>query len=376
MLDKYLAGKTSQEEEQVLIDLYESFPEEDWDEQVLGTVRELEDKIYRRLQRSIRPEVSWSRPWRKAAAVLLPLILAGGVLLWLNRPRTETPEALPEEARFKNDVEPGGDKAVLTLADGSRILLDEAQNGVLARQGGATVTKTAEGQVIYDESGQPGDRPTPPESNTISTPRGGQYRVVLPDGSKVWLNSASSLRFPAAFTGPARQVELDGEAYFEVARKENKPFRVLAGGVKIAVLGTRFNIMSYANEGSVKTTLLEGSVEVSKGAASALLKPGQQASVNNRIQIRQADPEEVLAWKNGEFYFNAADLKSIMRLLERWYDVEADMDSMPDRRFNGVISRDVNLSQVLKMLELTSPVRFKIEAPPEAGQERRISVMK
>jgi transmembrane sensor len=207
--------------------------------------------------------------------------------------------------------------------------------------------------------------------NTISTPRGGQYQLMLADGSKVWLNAASSLRFPASFVGKERKVELLGEAYFEVAKNAKMPFKVKVNGMEVEVLGTHFNINSYENESTIRTTLLEGSVKINKNNSSSLLKPGQQAQMNKAGEIKiinDADVEEAIAWKEGKFQFDRADIHDIMRQLTRWYDVDVEYKGTVSSHFGGTISRDVNLSQVLNMLHLTGEVKFQVE-------DRKVVVM-
>jgi ferric-dicitrate binding protein FerR (iron transport regulator) len=207
--------------------------------------------------------------------------------------------------------------------------------------------------------------------NTISTPRGGQYELMLSDGSKVWLNAASSLRFSASFVGKERKVELLGEAYFEVAKNAAMPFKVKVHGMEVEVLGTHFNINSYDNESMIRTTLLEGSVKINKNNSSSLLKPGQQAQMNKAGEIKiinNVDVEEAIAWKEGKFQFDKADIHDIMRQLARWYDVDVEYKGTVSSHFGGTISRDVNLSQVLNMLHLTGEVNFQI-------QDKKVLVM-
>jgi ferric-dicitrate binding protein FerR (iron transport regulator) len=200
--------------------------------------------------------------------------------------------------------------------------------------------------------------------NTIQTPRGGQYQVILPDGTKVWLNAASSLAYPTAFTGADRAVKLNGEAYFEVADNKDKPFKVMAGNMEINVLGTHFNVMAYEDENAIKTTLLEGSVKVTNGKISHLLKPGQEGRVDRQsgaFRLLEADANEAVAWKNGVFQFGGASIESVMREIVRWYDVDVEYQGRTNEHFRGTISRSVNASEVFKMLELTGAVHFTID---------------
>jgi transmembrane sensor len=256
---------------------------------------------------------------------------------------------------------PGGHHAVLTTSDGKAIILDSMPNGLLTQQGSTDVKKLG-GLLEYKAPASfIGD--TVISYNTVSTPRGGQYQIVLSDGSKVWLNAASSIRFPTAFSGSLREVELTGEAYFEVAKNKEKPFQVKVRDLKIAVLGTHFNVKAYEDESEIKTSLLEGSVKIIQGKEAGLLKPGQQAVINfkdDKVKIANADMVEVIAWKNGLFRFEGANIETIMREIGRWYDVEiVYAGKVPRRRFEGKINRNAGLSEVLRILELSN-VKFSI----------------
>jgi ferric-dicitrate binding protein FerR (iron transport regulator) len=290
------------------------------------------------------------------------------VFFYLNKTEATQNRLVKNErasSSLKNDILPGGNKALLTLADGSTIILDSAQNGTLSNQGNIKIIKLDDGQLAYDKSAVSGS--TEVLYNTISTPKGGQYQLTLSDGSKVWLNAASSLRFPATFSGNERKVELTGEGYFEVAHNPSKPFIVTKNNVEIKVLGTHFNVNAYDDEDVIKTTLLEGSVKVTKGNKSTLITPGEQAIVSNSstttfsINVKKdVDLDEAIAWKNGKFIFQDADIKSIMRQLEHWYDVSVIYDDkeVTNEEFVGSISRNVNISQILQMLEKTGAVKF------------------
>ncbi|HWK05595.1 MAG TPA: FecR domain-containing protein [Puia sp.] len=303
-----------------------------------------------------------STVWFRYAAVILLLAGAGGWLFYHSRVRKE--DSTPQELSKGPDIAPGGNKAILTLSDGSTIVLDSAANGVLSQQGNTKITKSASGQLAYQtaESVKP-LAASPDAYNTISTPRGGQYQVQLPDGSKVWLNASSSLHFPTVFRGKSRTVEITGEVYFEIAKDANKPFYVKVNGLSVEVLGTQFNVNAYADEPVIKTTLLEGSVRVSKDNSVAMLMPGQQAQVvNGQIKVvKDADLEEAMAWKNGLFHLASADVGTIMRQLARWYDVEVDFEGgIPSGHITGEVPRNTSLSKVLKVFE-TSGVHFRVE---------------
>ncbi|MFC0513893.1 FecR family protein [Mucilaginibacter angelicae] len=269
----------------------------------------------------------------------------------------------------QNDIAPGGNKAILTLANGSKLVLDDSKNGKLATQGKTVVQKTGSGMLAYLASSlNAGSTASEITYNTVTTPRGGQYNVVLPDGTQVWLNAASSLKFPTAFNGKERNVELKGEAYFEVVKNKAMPFHVSSSGQTIEVLGTHFDVNAYNDEAALKTTLLEGSVKVAKGGLSAMLKPGQQSSISNNetnalIKVSEvADIDEIMAWKNGNFHFNNTDIKTVMRQVSRWYDVDIEYaGKLPDDDvFTGTFSRNLTAAKALKVLEF-SGVNFKIE---------------
>jgi len=273
-------------------------------------------------------------------------------------------------AHHQTDLMPGGNKATLTLADGSKIVLDDAKHGKIATQQNVDIDKTQNGQVVYqvENKAEQASQPVAINAvamNTVTTPRGGQYEVVLPDGTRAWLNAASSLTFPTEFTGNVRRVELAGEAYFEVAKNAAKPFFVKTAGQTVEVLGTHFNINSYADEKAVRTTLLEGSVKVTEDAGNSIVKlqPGQQAvkTAGGLSIIRNADIDEAMAWKNGKFLFRNTELRTIMRQLSRWYDVDVEYRGVvTERHYLGRISRNVPVSQVFQILR-TSGLNFIID---------------
>jgi transmembrane sensor len=273
-------------------------------------------------------------------------------------------------------VAPGGNKAVLTLAGGKKIILDSAAAGILAEQGNTHVQKLGDGKLAYkvgDEGGVRGDNVANAGKagsavtglyNTLTTPRGGQYQLVLPDGTKVWLNAASSLTYPTAFTGNSRTVEMTGEAYFEVAHDRKRPFMVRVGGQMIEDIGTQFNVNAYTDEPAQVTTLLEGAVKV----GGRLLRPGEKATVTGAtatgagdIQVTRGDPNQAVAWKNGLFDFTDVGLQTVMRQLSRWYNVDVTYEgNIPPRQFTGMIGRSLTLDQVLKGLA-KERVHYQIE---------------
>ncbi len=323
------------------------------------------EEVWGRIDNSIlkaSPSKVRRMPQRWWAAAAIFLLLAAGSYFFINKEHSKKEVAAVKKNVLINDVSPGGNKAILTLANGATIILDNAKNGALTQQGNSKVVKLDDGKLAYNSNGT--NSPASVEYNTVSTPRGGQYQLTLSDGSKVWLNAESAITFPTAFTGNDRKVTIKGEAYFEVAHDASKPFQVTVNGMQVQVLGTHFNINAYDDEGEIKTTLLEGSVKVSKGPESKLITPGQQAVVSStepKIVVQQADVDEAVAWKNGLFHFNNADLQEVMRQLSRWYDVNVMYDgTIPKREFAGEMQRDLNLSQVLELL-VKNDVHFKID---------------
>lgn len=358
---------------------------------------ELENRILQKIeagieQSPVRPAVPlYRRPFfRVAAAILIIVFLSAGIYLWLIRTLpVETANGGVSITVPQKDRAPGRNGAILTLADGSTIVLDSAANGIVAAQGSTTIVKQENGQLTYQA--ETGKEQPAIVYNTLETPRGRQYQLVLPDGSKVWLNAASSIRYPTQFAGNERRVSVTGEVYFEVAplRSFDKlrtdklhsstalhpstalriPFIVATKNMTVEVLGTHFNVNAYEDEQSTTTTLLEGSVKVLHGGTSQLLKPGQQAHIplssqsiqSPQIQVQTADTDAVTAWKNGRFEFNG-NIQGIMRQIARWYDVDVQYNgNVTNKAFGGAISRMENVSQVLKMLELTGSIHFSIE---------------
>jgi transmembrane sensor len=296
------------------------------------------------------------RSWPRWAAAALVLLLAGGSALYLAKSRHG--KAVAVMTKRAMDVGPGGNRAKLTLADGTTIDLESAGRGALTRQGDAIVRKLDNSQLVYSDSH--GKRPEKPLYNLVTVPRGGQYQVVLPDGTRVWLNAASSLRFPTAFTGAERQVELTGEGYFAVAGDRQHPFIVSFNHMQVQVLGTEFDVMAYNDEPAAQTTLATGSVRVRSGSAGTILEPGNMAEwKNNKFNVSHADVQQVTAWRSGEWSFENVDLPVIMRQLGRWYDIDIGYEGkIPEGIFGGEISRNVNLSTVLKFLE-SNGVHFR-----------------
>jgi len=292
-----------------------------------------------------------------AAAAAILIVALVSIWVYLDHKNIATPQIVA------NDIKPGKNKAVLTLADGRKINLTDAGNDTVANEAGVLITKNTEGQLVYQVVGNTSKQETL-QYNTIEAPSGGKWQVILPDGSKVFLNALSSLKYPLGFSKKERKVELNGEAYFEVFHDEKSPFKVLAKGQTVEVLGTHFNISAYADDKLVKTTLLTGSVKIAAGNNALILKPGEQSQVKSGhiSLVEKVDLEDVMAWKNGYFKFDE-NLESIMVKVSRWYDVDIRYEIQPDPEFKykGEISRDKNLSELLNMLEFTGNVHFKIE---------------
>jgi transmembrane sensor len=377
LAERFLQGIATEHEKALLHQWYDSWQD---DEEVIMATQEDNEEIIRkkvlsRLKQSIQPQAplpsikksTIQKRWLAAASVLLISAVAGYFIYTGN---SQNQPIASVKKSPKNDVAPGGNKAILTLADGSTIIRDSAQNGNLAQQGSSQVFKQKDGELVYNSSRQTDPTPATILYNTISTPRGGQYQLVLPDGSKVWLNAASSLRYPTAFTGIERKVELTGEAYFEVTsitsgNRKKLPFIVAVKDMAVKVLGTDFNINAYDDEADIKTTLLKGSVDVTATSNSQTIRltPGQQSVYNGNMKlIKGADTEQAVAWKNGLFKFNSADLPMIMRQISRWYDVDITYDgNVKEETFSGDMPRKQNASEVFKMLEMTKTVQFSIE---------------
>jgi len=302
--------------------------------------------------------MKWSSIFSKSLAAAILIFISVGTYFWL-RPVPE-PKAKMVSNVF-HDAPPGGNRATLTLANGKIIILDSVQNGIIVKMANFEVNKTKDGQLVYHVVENNTQRPG---FNTLSTPRGGQYQVVLPDGSKVWLNAASSIKFPSVFRGKIREVELKGEAYFEVAKNAAMPFKVKSAHAQIEVLGTHFNVRAYDDEKAMKTTLVEGAVKITSGNSTNVLKPGDQAVLNgdNGMKvINDVDAELETAWKNGLFQFKDAGIEEIMRQAALWYNLNISFEGeIPKRYFTGKISRNVKASEFLNMLNYTG-VKFRIE---------------
>ncbi len=351
LLEKYESGKASPEEKAMLESWY-LMQEASAD---LKPEALLEDhfRIKDALLHHIKPAV---KLWPRIAAAAAILIVLSAGYLFLN-----TSKVYQNLHTKNNDIPPGKNSATLVLSNGRRIFLSDAVKGHIADESGVSITRTADKQVVYTvkDSGIHGHEV--PDMNTLSTANGQQYQVRLPDSTRVWLNAASSLKYPVSFASlKERRVELIGEGYFEVKKDKAHPFIVKTTKQEVKVLGTHFNINSYADE-PTKTTLLEGSVQVN---GYVVIKPGEQATgQGTEIKVTEADTEEALAWRNGDFIFKEEPLESIMRKVSRWYNVEVIFaeDATKNIKLGGFVSRSKNISAVLKMMELTKRVQFKVE---------------
>ncbi|MRG44206.1 DUF4974 domain-containing protein [Chitinophaga sp. SYP-B3965] len=364
LIRNYLSGQSTEKEKQFVEEYYDAFDDradvlaERSIEEKNALADQMKQRIFQKAGLTTATVIIpvYRRTWFKAASVVVLLGTAATFYLLKPSAKKETPVIAKQ-----TPIVPGGKKAILTLADGSSITLDDAQKGKLTMQGHTNIVKQDEGELVYDQQ-------TTTSSitlyNTIRTPRGGEYQVVLPDGSKVWLNAASSLRFPTEFSGKERRVELTGEAYFEVAKNKLSPFIATVNGMEVTVLGTHFNIKAYEDEANIRTTLLEGAVRVTLQEQSVVLAPGQQAAVlsgNKNIKVRQVDVEEQVAWKNGYFHFSGEKIAVVMKQLERWYDLDIVYEGQPTHHFTGTISRNADITKVLKTLEMTGGARFRTE---------------
>lgn len=369
LLKKYLDGQCSPEE---MATLYSWLLSSDTHKPLLAVMQqdfermmkapspvpeEISNRIETRLMESIgREKVVHLRVayrWKWAAAAAVAVLLTTGVTLYygLRKP------AAPVLALKAAAVKPGSNKAVLTLADGSVVTLDSAGNQVI--QQGGTKVEQKNGELQYAAAG--GNAAI--GYNMLKVPRGGQFTIVLPDGTQVWLNSASSLRYPTAFSGNNRTVEMQGQGYFEVKKNAKQPFIVKVNSMEVQVLGTGFDIMAYDDEEELRTTLVSGAVKVKQGGVEKYLKPGEQAAIDNStgvMSIRNADVQGVVAWKTGFFEFDNANINTILRQLARWYDIEVDTKTADKRLFGGRINRNLPLSEMLSLLE-SSGAKFSLE---------------
>ncbi|MBO9150769.1 FecR family protein [Chitinophaga sp. GCM10012297] len=368
LFEKYRSEEISEEEFRALWEtLADETQVEDWRKAIDdmlndGAVPDLSDpakgraileKILKRPAKHVT-----MRPWKTWAAAAALILMLGIGFLWRQASVAPNDPVLVKET---SDIPPGGNGAILTLANGSTVVLDSLGNGLIAAQQGSQAI-LQNGQLEYEPSG---GETAGLSYNTMRTPNGRQFRLKLPDGTLVWLNAASSIRYPVAFTGKERRVEVQGEAYFEVTENAQMPFIVDADHrTEITVLGTQFNVNAYDDEPTLNTTLLQGRVRITAAGKNVELKPGQQAQVSRDQQIKTANDanlDKAVAWKNGTFNFEGSNLREIMRQLERWYDIKVVYEKdIPPTEYFGEISKRNNLQGVLRILE-KSEVRFRLE---------------
>jgi transmembrane sensor len=369
---KIADGSCSEKEIALYNAYYDEFQEQhnDWGSIDPAVKSEISVELHKRINSKINPvkQARISRLWyRLAATAAVFLILSTGLYFYMTSGKDYTDLATHN---FKG-ISAGTNKAILILASGEKIDLTAAANKQIAWQAGVSISKTADGQLVYKaDDGFTGNAKSAENSNTITTPAGGQYQVILPDGTRVTLNSASSITFPVSFSHLSqRKVKVSGEAYFEVAKDQHHPFQVNADHQLIEVLGTHFNINAYHDEPVVTTTLLEGSVKLNN---QVVLKPGEQArSSGSSVHVAQADIEKAMAWKQGDFVFKNEDFKTAMRKIARWYDVEIIYDPAVDTdiELGGWVSMKSGIATVLSRIESTGNIHFKVEG-------RRITVTK
>jgi len=370
ILERYKAGEATEQDKALLLSWSLDFRASGMEELSMEDRLVDVDMIWAKLEMEL-PKVKKISLWPKvlAAAVVL-FILALGTYFYQDRYSSSGSSSAAAR------ILPGTNQATLTLSNGKKVVLDGNAKQQLITEAGISMTRTKEGQLIYKAVPDEGQANTA-QYNMLETAKGQQYQVILPDGSHVWLNAASSLRYPIAFGKQERLVELSGEGYFEISHNKSKPFRVKTADQLVEVLGTHFNLNAYPEDQVSKTTLLEGSVRVTAPAINRqdkgilILAPGQESVlIGNQLQVQQADPEAAVAWRNGNFMFEGENIRSIMKKISRWYNIEVVYEGeVPENRFGGTISRFSNVSQVLRKLELTGKVHFSIE-------ERRIIVTK
>lgn len=376
LLLRYIQSKSSPQEAQEVLDylqtghsaklllqsLQEEFQSSLQTEEPVNAA--MGDRVRNRLLQTIEstPIITRSFQWLRVAAAAA-VIIALGILAYIFYPSTKKEESISQvqqPAPPAHDVAPGTNAAILTLADGTQIPLGTQSTNHLPKQGNVSVIN-AQGQLVYQNTAA---KPGEIVYNTLTSARGQSYSLVLADGTKLWLNASSSVRFPVAFTDSERDVEITGEVYFEVAKDASRPFRVKTNDMQVEVLGTQFDINAYPDETGVTTTLVEGSVKVNTKDKVLHLSPGQQSKLlsNGSLQLlKDVNVDEIIAWKNGFFHFESADLRSILRQFSRWYDIEVVYEGEPkDRSFFAIVNRNSSLANVLKMLNANN-IHFTIE---------------
>ncbi|HMR17653.1 MAG TPA: DUF4974 domain-containing protein [Sphingobacterium sp.] len=368
ILSRYQEGKCSDEEKAWIESWYlQLIDDSDKENPDSSDMNRAKRKIWHAIS-SERPAVKPQRYLYRKIVAAASILLAFGIAFYSLHDNTATVQQ--NVVSSQETVKPGGNNAYLTLAGGERINLSDVEDGMLSEQAGIKILKKSNGELVYEISDSPALHEGYIGTNIIETPIGGQYQVLLPDGTKVWLNSSSSLEYPIQFTHRERKVALTGEAYFEVNTDNDRPFRVVSAAQMVEVLGTKFNINTYDDEPVVRTTLLEGSVRVSSEQDSKILRPGEQAAVTGQnIKVKIVDTEQFIGWYKGDFVFDGAELRNIMRQISRWYGVDVIyQNDIGNIKFGGSISRSKDIQEVLKVLSMTKGVNFKLEG-------RRVLVM-
>lgn len=344
-----------------------SEPGSESDEKVEGLVFDVKEQLRSKLQPKIKERSYWKIYATSAAAAML---MAIGVLYYFQKDRVHTIFNDDQSQIVQQPIEPGSNKAILTLSNGKKIQLDD-KNAAIYGESGVEIRQEKDGTIAYQLVNGSGEQAN--GTNTIEVPKGGQYKVILPDGTKVWLNSVSTLRYPAAFGAVSRTMEMTGEAFFDIAPNKNFPFKVIASGQEVTALGTSFNINAYANEPNITTTLIEGKLKVQdlKADKTVIIYPGQQTiSTNGLMIIKQANTDDAMAWKDGLFVLTNASLEAVLRQIERWYDVQVDVRVPAGAgTFSGELPRNVALTELLQSLEAATGIKLKLEG-------RRVTIRK
>jgi len=368
LVDAYLKGTASSQERAFIDQYYDLFSdgEDVFETMDQSEVRAVGDRLKARIDATLqtKEKTNYILSW-KYISVAATILLAAAMGIYFYKLNPSRLKASLPNTKMLADISPGRNKAILTLSNGQKISLTDMRLGKIGDEQGVVIKKAKDGQLVYQGTNSSGEL----AFNSVVTPKGGQYQLSLPDGTQVWLNAASTLKYPIAFSGKERIVQLNGEAYFEVAKNKGKRFVVTTANQTVEVLGTSFNVNSYSDEVNTKTTLMKGSVKVrnSESGQSAVIKPGQQTLVSpyrSSIELKDVDVDEAMAWKNGYFMFDEEPLESILRKVSRWYDVEIQYQHSDLKKkllFSGTLSRYSNVSKVLKKLELTESVKFHVE---------------
>lgn len=368
LYDKCTSGKCTPEEQRLFEEYHDNFDLSDipWTAE-MGDSDAIKKQITDQLHKSLHK--SHKRKFASAFAMVVCVFLAFAIGIYTMNNRPTGNAGASNNPNTKNVIVPGSNKATLTLAGGKKVVLDNLKSGSFLNQNEISIQKSNDGRIVY--SGTNIQTNGASAINVMTTPRGGQYQLVLSDGTVVYLNAETSVKFPVVFNGSERIVELSGEAYFEVAHDGKRPFKVLCKGQQITVLGTHFNVNAYDDDQVIKTTLLQGSVKLNSGGKQVMLTPGEQASLltDRSFVINKVNAEDAISWKKGYFLFRNENIKSIMKQVSRWYDVDIDYRKGTENiKLGGTVSRFEQIDDLLKTIQLTESVHFKIEG-------RRVIVM-